>query len=300
MAPDLLVGTAEGLHSLGGEGVEFVDRDVSALAARDGLVCAVIDRHAVWARDAGGWRQRAALRVLELTCLAATRAGLLVGTSEAHLFRLEGNRLTLVEAFEHAEGRDGWYTPWGGPPATRWIAEAPDGTLYVNVHVGGILRAVRLDGAWEATIDVDADVHQVLTADGSLVLAATANGLASSADGGDSWEFSSQGLHARYLRAVAVADDAVLVSASTGPAGRQAAVYRRELSRPGRFVRCEQGLPAWFSENIDTGCLVAAGTAVAFAAPTGQVYGSEDAGRRWALLADGLPAVRCLIPSASS
>ncbi|MFN8233199.1 MAG: hypothetical protein U0V56_06925, partial [Actinomycetota bacterium] len=61
-----------------------------------------------------------------------------VGTSGARLLRLVGNALEPVEGFAAVAGREGWFTPWGGPPDTRSISEW-DHDVYVNVHVGGIL-----------------------------------------------------------------------------------------------------------------------------------------------------------------
>ena len=52
------------------------------------------------------------------------------------------------------------------------------------------------------------------------------------------WEFVTAGMHAHYSRAVAVSDDTVLVSASTGPRGRRSALYRKPLDGGTRFERC--------------------------------------------------------------
>jgi hypothetical protein len=46
-----------------------------------------------------------------------------------------------------------------------------DDDLYANVHVGGILRTADGGETWTPTIDIDADVHHVTTAEG-IVLAA--------------------------------------------------------------------------------------------------------------------------------
>ena len=93
--------------------------------------------------------------------------------------------------------------------------------------------------AFAPTIDVDEDVHQVTTAEG-LVLAACAGGLAVSTDRGRSWTMRTEGLEARYSRGVVVCGDAVLVSASRGPRGGRAAVYRGDLAGGG-FERCRDG-----------------------------------------------------------
>ena len=64
-------------------------------------------------------------------------------------------------------------------------------------------------------------------------------------------------MHAHYLRAVAVSAETVLVSASTGPGGRRAALHRARLDEEAAFERCTDGLPSWFGDNVDTGCLAA-------------------------------------------
>src|SRR5437763_19482 len=66
--------------------------------------------------------------------------GLLRGTRKARLLRIgENAAVELVGGFDRAPGRDGWYTPWGGPPDTRSISEDRQ-SVFVNVHVGGVLR----------------------------------------------------------------------------------------------------------------------------------------------------------------
>jgi hypothetical protein len=90
---------------------------------------------------------------------------------------------------------------------------------------------------------------------------------------------------------VAAAGDVMFVSASTGPFADQAALYRTAIDGDGPLERCTSGLPEWLHHNIDTACLDTDGTRVAFGGADGVVYGSEDAGRTWHVLADGLPPV---------
>ncbi|MDQ3980251.1 MAG: hypothetical protein M3314_11975 [Actinomycetota bacterium] len=231
------------------------------------------------------------------TCLLQEDGFFLVGTSEAHLLHVaaDGSRVEPVASFEKAEGRDRWYTPWGGPPDTRSLSCAEDGTFYVNVHVGGILRSEDGTASWAPTIDIDADVHQVLTS-GDLVLAANAYGLAISRDRGLTWAFETEGLHAEYSRAVAIAGDWLLLSASTGPRGERAAVYRRPLDAPSGspFERSRTGLPEWFDGNIDTRCLVARGESAVLGTGDGTLYRSDDAGASWELLTADLPPIIAL------
>lgn len=301
-APAVLLGTTEGLIRLGaaegdGEGaggpVELVGGRVTALApaaSGSGWLALVGDAF-LWAGGTDGpWEKVSSFDdTPPARCLVAAGDDVLVGTAEAHLLRVRDGQAEPVAGFEEAEGRDGWYTPWGGPPDTRSLSVADDGTIYANVHVGGIVRSSDGGETWEPTIDVDTDVHQVLAAPGS-VLAPSAFGLAVSADGGDSWDVVTDGLHATYLRAVAVAGDDVLVSASSGPGGDHSAVYRR-VGGEGPFERCRTGLPEWLGGNVDTGTLAATGDWVVFAAPGGTLYSSSDAGRTWEARAEGLPKV---------
>jgi photosystem II stability/assembly factor-like uncharacterized protein len=177
----------------------------------------------------------------------------------------------------------------------RSIAVALDGTLHVNVHVGGVVRSRDGGVSWAPTVDIEVDVHQVRAhpTRSSVVLVAAYEGFGISRDGGDSWEFLTGGMHAHYARAVAVADDTVFVSASTGPRGRRAALYRKPLDGGTSFERCHDRLP-WFDDNIDTACLEAAGPTVVFGTGDGRVFHSLDGGAHWAVLAKGMPAVRCI------
>jgi len=293
----ILVAAQDGLHPLderGHEGaVQLEGRPVTAVVRDGSQLWAIVDRTEIWHAPDGTWRRVATLQGHAATCIAMTEA-IHVGTSEARLFRLTGDALEPVEAFDAAEGRDTWYTPWGGPPDTRSFSEwGPD--VYVGVHVGGIMHTGDRGATWNPTIDIDADVHQVATAEGS-VLAACARGLATSADGGATWSFRSDGLQAPYSRAVVVCGDQVLLSASDGPRGGRAGVYRAGLAGGG-FVRCRTGLPEWFEDNIDTYRLDALndGSYAAFATDDGRVYGSDDGGVSWLELTTSLPLVAGLL-----
>ena len=93
---------------------------------------------------------------------------------------------------------------------------------------------------------------------------------------------------------MAIAGDTVLLTACDGPHGGKAAVYSAPLALDRAFEKCERGLPEWFDDNIDTGCLAAADGTAAFGTVDGEVYISEDAGGTWERAADGLPAVRAV------
>ncbi len=256
---------------------------------------AIVDDHQIWGRaDGGDWEMVASLPGIRGNCLAFTDRWL-IGSAEAHLFEIKDGTTVALEAFDAAPGRDEWYTPWGGPPDTRSLAEWDD-HVYVNVHVGGILRTTDAGASWTPTIDIDADVHQVTTAEGALVLAACAGGLVMSADRGDSWGERTDGLEHRYARGVTVVGETVLLSTSRGPRGGEAAVYRAPLAG-GAFERCTRGLPASFDGNIDSHCLDGrpAGSTVVFGTEDGRVFRSEDAGASWDQAAEGLPRIRRML-----
>jgi hypothetical protein len=91
-----------------------------------------------------------------------------------------------------------------------------------------------------------------------------------------------------------VAGGTVLISASSGHHGRHATVYRRPLDGSSPFERCRTGLPEWFSDNVDTGCLAARGRTVVIGTEDGSVFLSEDGGERWDDVAKGLAPVRAV------
>lgn len=246
---------------------------------------------------------------------------LLVGTADGLYERgarerrhLNGHEITALAG----DGRGWWAlvdggTLWRSPGDGSWekVADLQDGPgTCLAVTTAGLLvgtagahllhldgrRLVRVEEFEQVEGRKEWHVHQVLAhpTRAHAVFAAAAVGLGMSDDGGESWRFETQGLHARYLRAVAVAGDHLLVSASTGPGGKRAALYRRRLGESEEFERCGKGLPEWFGSNIDTGCLTASGVTVAFGTDEGLLFVSTDAGASWERLARDLPAIRCV------
>ena len=224
-----------------------------------------------------------------LNCVLPTEHTVWVGADSARLFRLEDGWLAEDEDFASAPGRDKWHTPWGGPPDVRSMAEGADGTVYVNVHVGGILRFD--DAGFTPTIDISADVHQVVahpeTPD--LIAAATASGLAVTTDGHD-FDFRTDGLSHRYCRAVAIDGDTVLVSSSGGPRGGDARMHRGPLA--GGPLEALEGLPP-FEGNIDTHC-VATRPGLWIVGHGPSVWVSTDQGRTWEVALNDLPTINSL------
>lgn len=286
----VLVGTADGLWSLPDRKVRYPGERIDAIA--------------------GGWvlsdgvRLRHGRKTIEPTtndhrinCVLPGEGEVLLGTAAAGLYRLDlaTGKVDRDRRFDHAPGRGEWYTPWGGPPDVRSADRGPDDTTYVNVHVGGVVRSSPDSPTWRDTMDIDSDVHQVIAHPHrpGVALAATAVGLAITVDGAETWEFRTDGLHGDYCRAVAVDGDTVLVSVATSFAGRKAAVYRTDLGG-GPLQRCRDGLPSWFSTNVNTACLAAADGVAVIGDENGTVYMSADYGETWEIAAEGLPEITCV------
>ena len=293
------MGTQDGLHVFDAAGqragVQHPGRELTAIAREGWELWAILDGVEVWHTAAlEWWFHVGTLDGLRGNCLADTRAGLIVGAAEARLFRVAGAGLEPVAPFDEAPGRAEWYTPWGGPPDIRSISEDGD-AVYVNVHVGGILRSRDHGATWAPTIDIHSDVHRVCTGKGR-VFAASGRGLEVSEDQGDSWTNRDDGLHATYCRGVAVCGDDVLLSASSGPSGGRSAIYRGRLEG-GAFERCRDGLPAWFDANIDSYCLDAlpGGELAAIGTEDGRVFASMNHGASWSMVVSNLPKVHCIL-----
>lgn len=290
----LYAATDSGLHVLKGAGrraLELGGRSVGALHMdAGGARWAIVDRRELW-RDTGtGWETVARSSDLRLNCVLSHEDDVWVGAEGARLLRLEDGSLVRSESFDAAPGRDEWFTPWGAPPDVRSLA-TNDSHVFANVHVGGILRSDPDGSSWEPTIEIGSDVHQVIAGPGGGVAAASAWGLATSKDRGERWEFDKDGLHSSYARAVAIGDGTIFVTACDGPFGGRGAVYRRPLDATG-LTKCESGLPEWVDGNIDTGCLTASGSHVAFGTGGGSLFLSEDGGTSWDEVASDLAPMR--------
>jgi hypothetical protein len=224
-------------------------------------------------------------------CIQPTPETVWIGADQARLYGYEDGFIAEDEFFSEAPGRDKWYTPWGAPADVRSLTLDADHTLYINVHVGGILRYDNTGPV--PVLGIEADAHQVAahpTLKGA-VFAATALGIAQTHNGHD-FDFRTGGLHAHYCRAVAVTEDRVLVSASTGPSTTQCRLYRGALWE-GPFEPMTHGLPEWFEGTLNTHCL-AIHEGTVYAGFDDTVWASEDGGDTWSEAVTGLPKITCL------
>jgi len=83
------------------------------------------------------------------------------------------------------------------------------------------------------------------------------------------------------------------MTASVGPRGGRAALYRREAGSDA-FVKAHASLPEWFAGNIDTHSLAAAGGTVVFGVEDGRAFLSEDGGNSWSQVLGGSSPVTCV------
>lgn len=285
----LLVGTTAGVFS--------IDETTDELIGGTRINHITTDDTGWWAADGKGRVHRNGDLITQLPegagalCIQPSPDTVWIGSTAARLFAFEGGEVTEDEFFANAPGRDTWYTPWGAPADVRSMTIDADHTLYVNVHVGGILRYDNT--GLVPTLDISADVHQVAahSTQKGAVFAATARGLAVSHNGHD-FDFRTNGLHAPYCRAVTVLDDRVLFSASTGPRTSRGRLYTCPLWEDA-IEPIATGLPEWFDDNVNTHCLVWDGS-TAYVGHGDQVWRSDDRGETWAVLTGGLAKVTCL------
>jgi hypothetical protein len=294
----LLVGTTKSLWDLDRSYAIAEDARVSALAAGAGSSWALLDGARIELVGAFDLDPVAALDRPDGQCLAALPSGdLVVGRTGARLAlrrAAAGSTLQAIEAFESLPGRDQWENPAADSPDLRSLAVDAEGRLYANVHVGGLWMSDDSGSHWTASIEPDADVHEVTTGTGGRVAVAAAGGFGWSDDRGATWRWTAEGLHAPYCRAVSLDGDAAYVTASTGPSTTQAALYRS--TRPGEpFVKCERGLPQWFPANLDTASLTTKGGVVAFGTRHGDVWQSRDGGETFEKIAFELDPVTAVL-----
>lgn len=285
----LLVGTTAGAFTVGDTTDELVGGTrINHMARTD---------DGWWAVDGKGRVHHSGDHVASLpdgaaaTCIQPSPDTIWIGADQGRLYAFDGGDLTEDEFFADAPGRDTWYTPWGAPADVRSMTIDAEHTLYVNVHVGGVLRYDNTGPV--PTLDISADVHQVAShsTEGGAVFAATARGLAVSHNGHD-FDFRTDGLHAPYCRAVAVLDDRVLFSASTGPRTSDGRLYSCPMWEDD-ITPVLEGLPERFDDNLNTHCIAAVGSEV-FLGHGDSVWRSADHGSTWSLLTSGLAKITCL------
>jgi hypothetical protein len=292
----IVAATTDGVYE-----VESGDRflggyDVRFFAADSAESWAVVGGRSAFREAASGWREVARLdRGAALVAQPLGEARLLVGTTGAHVVRLAHGDAQRVVAFDCVPGREEWGNPAAAGRPDVWSFASDGDLVFVSVHVGGLWRSSGDLESWTNVLVPETDIHQVAAADGLIAVAAE-HGFGFSYDGGDSWSWTIDGLHAAYLQCVALSHDAVYVGASSGPFADDAAVYR--ASPPGsRFERRSEGLPDAFA-SIGPYHLVADGDTVAVAAWSANTISvSHDAGTTWAPVPRSFPVIHSLAQS---
>ncbi len=220
------------------------------------------------------------------------RSEILLGLEGASLALLSGEgELSALSSFDHLPGREGWENPGGPTPDLRSLATVGD-LWYAAVHVGGLWRSADRGASWTAVVEAAADVHEVAVSENGTVAVAAAGGFGLSTDGGDSWQWTTAGLHAPYARAVALSGETAYLSASTGPRTSDGRLYRAQLGEP--FSQCGGELFSSFPFNLETGTLAAASNEVAFGTSSGLAFRSSDRGVSWQQVASEMRPVSFL------
>lgn len=276
----LLVGTTRHLEDLDRQFSLAEDVAVTAItrSCLGGDVYVLMDGGRIARIDDYELAPVAQLAVTDAQSMAIADRQLVVGLADAHLLTVDpwDGSITPVGSFDSVAGRDSWENPAGPSPDLRSITVTPAGSWLVNVHVGGVWRSADAGGTWSNVVPADADVHEVVAGSDGVVVVAAAGGFGWSTDDGQSWQWTSDGLHDDYCRAVAVDGDVVYLSASSGPSTDDGRLYCSRLG--GGFAQCAGGLPESFPFNIDTATVTAADGRVAVGLRSGEVWRSTDAG----------------------
>ena len=293
----LLLGTTDHMEDLDRQLTIAADVSVTAIAVGDAgggrLGYALLDGQRVARVDEYELAPLGSVGPGKGQSLAVAQGGLLVGLENAQLaeLRLAEPGLSPIESFGMLPERATWENPAGRGPDLRSIAVTGRGTWLVGVHVGGVWRSDDAGSTWASVVPADDDVHE-LCSGRSAVVASAARGFGWSLDDGATWEWTTDGLHDRYCRAVAIDGDVAYVTASTGPSTRDGRLFRASLGSA--FEPCRGGLPESFPYNLDTGSLAARGGEVAVGTPDGQVWRSHDSGETFEMVTERVGRVRTL------
>lgn len=290
----LLVGSTNHLEDLDREYTIAEDTSVTAIAAGQmpgGAVYVLLDGERV--ARVGDFELTEVSELPSATgqSMAAAGAKLIVGTEGAHLLEVDPGtgQVTALESFDRVPGREAWGNPAASEPDLCSIAVGGDGSLFVNVHVGGLWRSTDAGATWQNVIEPALDVHEVATGAGGRVVVAAARGAAWSDDSGRTWKWTAEGMHAGYARAVAVDDDVAYVTSSTGPTSTDGRIYRWRAG--GALEQCRTGLPDSFPYNLDSGCVAARSGEVVLGTRDGRLYRSRDGGESWEQVAERMHAI---------
>ncbi|MGO9557572.1 MAG: WD40/YVTN/BNR-like repeat-containing protein [Acidimicrobiales bacterium] len=301
----LIVGTTTHLEDLDRSYTFALDVSVTALTANpsaQGLigsapgVCVLLDGERIDKVEDVDLAPLVPLSTTGAQSMAATATGdLLVGLVGAHLMTVSlAGAINPVTSFDSVPGRDTWRNPAGSELELRSIAVTSDDRWFANVHVGGVWRSDDQGSSWRSVLAPETDVHEIVAGPNGRVAVAAQGGLGWSDDNGDSWQWTAEGLHAPYARAVALDGDTAYVTASTGPQTSDGRLYRCTLGSALEPCGAGGGLPGSFPFNLDSGSVTAISGQVALGTHDGQVFHSRDGGSTFERIAQGMRPVRIL------
>ncbi len=283
---------------------DFPNQTVRGLADDSaGGVLASVDGNALFKRNTQGEWGLLARCDHPISDIFSMDGKIFVGTDNAQVLVLdEGQEFQRIDNFDQIDGRDSWLAGTAivdgkevGPPlGVRSLHGASNGLLYANVHVGGIPRSSDSGATWAPTIDVELDAHQVCVDSNNtdLVVAATAEGLCISHDGGQQWSVHTKGLHDNYCSAVEIVGRTIFVAASEGHFTSQGAIYRRSIERNSEpLVKVTDGLPNWLEGIVDTSCICSKDHWVVLISAAGSIYVSDNQGINWIKRDELIPRV---------
>ncbi|MFK7957394.1 MAG: WD40/YVTN/BNR-like repeat-containing protein [Lysobacterales bacterium] len=309
--PTILASTwSDGLYVLSDQGLthEFANQSVRGLSDDlNGGVLASVDGKSLFQRNAQGEWNLLARCEHDISVTFAVDGKVFVGTDNAQIWALDEERkLRQIDNFDVIDGRASWFAGTAivdgkevGPPlGVRSLHGANGGKLFANVHVGGIPRSMDGGGTWSPTIDVNLDAHQVCvdSRNSDCVVAASAEGLCISYDGGKTWSVHTEGLHAKYCSGVDIVGQTIFVAASEHHFSPQGAIYRRTLEQGEQALeKVTGGLPDWLDGIVDTSCIASRNDWMALVTARGSIYASEDAGCGWTKREETLPGVSSVV-----
>ncbi len=228
------------------------------------------------------------ITAIQITCTDPPIA--VLGTEPPRIYRWNSakNQIYRIPSFDQLECRRDWFTPWGGPPAVRSLAQGDTSAVYADIHVGSIMRSFDSGCDWEpVTPELHKDVHQVATspAGPSRVYANTADAVWISEDRGDRWQHRPFPHDVTYGRAVAVHPtdpDCILASVSKGPHGEDVLGRLFRSDDCGiNWTHVQEGFPSYTRANINTFHITFDSTGTCWAAVREKLYRSTDRGRSW-------------------
>ncbi len=185
----LILATGDGIKSLNISSRAVADtktltgRNVTHLhLSPSGGLFAVLDGKEVWQGpntddpNGDGWIKVGVISQESANCLYALDGYVLVGTDAARLecIDLSGQAGSqIVAGFDEIDGRDEWFTPWGGSPDVRAFAGSGD-HIYADIHVGWVCRSDDGGQTWTnrgpATLALQMPAQLCALQDGAILL----------------------------------------------------------------------------------------------------------------------------------